>query len=179
MVNRYIAWLPDRLLDLAGLLLILMMLNISLDVVMKAAFNDPIQGTLEVTAYYYMVGAVLLPIAAVEMAQASISADLFYNLMPRSWKIVILGLILALCAAAYGGLAWITWADALRALNRGEYSMGGVSMPIWPSRFILPFSFGLGALICLWHLGGLLLSAGARDALLAEADDPLSDTPIE
>lgn len=179
MVGKYTAWLPERLLDVAGILLILMMLNITLDVILKAVFNSPIQGTLEVTAYYYMVGAVLLPIAAVELAQASISADVFYNLMPRRTRAVILALILALCAVTYAGLSWITWIDALRAFKRGEFSMGGVSMLIWPSRFILPVSFLLGGLACLWNLGGLLFSSRAREALLAEGTDPLAETETE
>ena len=89
-MEKSIGWLSARLLDLAGILLILMMLHITVDVFLKALFNSPIQGTLEVTAYYYMVGAVLLPVAAVELAQASISADVFYNLMSRRNKIVLM-----------------------------------------------------------------------------------------
>ncbi len=166
MIDRGIDWLSARLLDLAGILLILMMLHISLDVLLKAVFDNPIQGTLEVTAYYYMVGAVLLPIAAVEMAQASISADVFYNLMSRRMKLVLMGLILLLCALVYGGLCRITWLDALRAFDRGEFSMGGVSMLIWPSRFVLPVSFGLGCVVCVWHLGGLMLSSRVRSKLI-------------
>lgn len=165
-MEKSIGWLSARLLDLAGILLILMMLHITVDVFLKALFNSPIQGTLEVTAYYYMVGAVLLPVAAVELAQASISADVFYNLMSRRNKIVLMALILLLSALVYAGLARITWIDAMRAFNRGEFSMGGVSMLIWPSRFVLPVSFGLGSIVCLWHLGGLILTARIRNKLI-------------
>lgn len=77
--------------------------------------------------------------------------------------LILMGVILLLCALAYAGLCRITWIDALRAFNRGEFSMGGVSMLIWPSRFILPVSFGLGCLVCLWHLGGLMLSGRVRN----------------
>lgn len=165
-MEKGIDWLSARLLDVAGLLLILMMLHISLDVLLKAVLNSPIQGTLEVTAYYYMVGAVLLPIAAVELAQASISADVFYNLMSRRMKIGLMALILLLSALVYAGLCRITWIDAMRAFSRGEFSMGGLSMLIWPSRFVLPVSFGLGAVVCLWHLGSMVLSAQKRGKLI-------------
>lgn len=166
MIERSIEWLSARLLDLAGILLILMMLHISLDVLLKAAFNSPIQGTLEVTAYYYMVGAVLLPVAAVELAQASISADVFFNLMWRRMKLVLMMFILLLSALVYAGLCRVTWMDAMRAFNRGEFSMGGVSMLIWPSRFVLPVSFGLGSLVCFWYLGGLVASGRLRSKLI-------------
>ncbi len=179
MEHKIANWLPSRLMDIAGILLILMMVNITLDVVLKAVFNSPIQGTLEVTAYYYMVGAVLLPIAAVEIAQASISADVFYNLMSFRIKVAVMALILLLCSLVYAGLCWITWLDALKAWKRSEFSMGGVSMPIWPSRFILPLSFSLGATACAWNLILLLFSPEDRAKLVADGTDTLISENIE
>lgn len=175
MKRRYVEWLPSRLLDVAGLLLLLMMLNICLDVALKVLFKMPLQGTLEVTAYYYMVGAILLPIAAVELAQASISADVFYNLMPYRVKVAMMALLLVLCGLTYAGLCWITWLDALRAFKRSEFSMGGVSMPIWPSRFFLPASFGLGAGVCLWKLLLLLFSRHDRATLVSGQEPATAD----
>lgn len=171
MKTKVITWLPDRLTDLASLLLVLMMLNITLDVILKALFNAPIQGTLEVTAYYYMVGSVLLPVALVELTRSSISADVFFNLMPGWLRFGLMAFIFALCIAVYTGLAWITWFDAMRALARSEVTMGGVGMPIWPSRFILPISFSMGALACAWNLLLLLASQEARSDLIADTTE--------
>ncbi|MEO1343451.1 MAG: TRAP transporter small permease [Pseudomonadota bacterium] len=179
MSSKLITWLPDRLTDVASLLLVLMMLNITLDVILKALFNAPIQGTLEVTAYYYMVGSVLLPIAIVELTRSPISADVFFNLMPFGLRFTLMAFILALCVVAYAGLAWITWSDAMRAFGRNEVSMGGVGMPIWPSRFILPVSFAMGALACAWNLLLLLTSPDARADLVADATEQLINEEIE
>lgn len=163
MKKRLVTWLPDRLTDLAGLLLLLMMLNITADVVLKATLNSPIQGTLEITAYYYMVGSVLFPLALVELTRSSIAADVFYNLMPPRLQLVLMVAILILCICAYCVLARITWSDAVRAFGRSEVSMGGVGMPIWPSRFILPLSFAMAAMVCLRNVLKLLFATKATN----------------
>lgn len=162
-----LSWLSNLLLEIAGLLLLVMMVHVCADVGMKYLFNRPIQGTLEIVSYYYMVGAVFLPIAFVELTRGAVSVDLFFNLMPRWLQAACLMLVLALCAGTYALLATITWGDAVRALARNEVVMGPVSVIIWPSRFVLPASFALGALVCAIHALRLAVSRRARSALLA------------
>ena len=53
-------WLSNRLLEISGLLLLVMMLHVTLDVALKYLLNQPVPGTLEVVSYYYMVGTVFL-----------------------------------------------------------------------------------------------------------------------
>ena len=50
---------------LAGAVMLLMMLQITLDVVCKYLFNWPIPMTLETVATYYMVALVFLPLGQV------------------------------------------------------------------------------------------------------------------
>lgn len=158
-------WLSNRLMDISGLLLLVMMLHVVLDVFMKYVFNQPVPGTLEVVSYYYMVGAVFLPIAFVELARGSVAVDLFYIMMGPRVKIACMAFVLLACAVIYGGLAWSTYGDAMRSLSTGEVVMGPVTVVVWPSRFVLPLSFGLGALICLFHLTKLLFDRSAAAAL--------------
>lgn len=162
----FLDWLSHRLLEISGLLLLVMMLHVVLDVFMKYVFNHPVPGTLEVVSYYYMVGAVFLPIAFVEMARGSVAVDLFYSMMSRPVKVCCMCVVLLTCSAVYGGLAWSTYGDAIRSFSTGEVVMGPVVVVVWPSRFVLPLSFALGALICLFHLAKLLIDRSARNALV-------------
>lgn len=166
-----ISWLADVLLEISGLLLGVMMLHVCADVAMKYLANKPIQGTLEIVSYYYMVGAVFLPVAFIELTRGSVSVDLFFDMMPRALQIACMVGVLGLCATAYGLLCAITWGDALRSFARSEVVMGPVTVPIWPSRFVLPASFALGAFVCLWHLARLMLSPQARARLLLGQGD--------
>lgn len=164
-------WLSNRLLEIGGLLLLVMMLHVTLDVGMKYLFNQPVPGTLEVVSYYYMVGAVFLPIAFVEMTRGSVAVDLFYDKFSRPFQILCMGLVLALCTAVYAGLGWITYGDAIRSFNSGEVVMGPVTVVVWPSRFVLPISFALGALACAYHLILLITNADARRRILGNHSD--------
>jgi len=162
-----ITWLANRLLDISALLLLMMMLHVCADVIMKYIFNWPIQGTLEIVSYYYMVWVVFLPLALVEMTRSAVSVELFFNMFSRPVQVACIGLVLLLCVATYSGLAWITWFDSLRSFSRGEVVMGPVTVLVWPSRFILPISFSLAGLVCLWHFARLVFSADARSELIS------------
>lgn len=170
MHERSLRWLTNRLVDLAGIFLLIMMLHISLDVILKYTINKPIKGTLEVVSYYYMVIAVFMPLAFVELTRSSIAVDLFYNMFSRSMRLASSVLVMVICIAVYAGLAYSTYGDAMRSLARNEIVMGELFIPIWPSRFILPVSFALATIVCVWHLLRLLFSAGARDEFLSPQD---------
>jgi TRAP-type C4-dicarboxylate transport system permease small subunit len=172
MGRTAITWLANRLLDVSAALLLIMMVHVCADVAMKYVFNRPIQGTLEVVSYYYMVWAVFLPLALIEMSRSAVSVELFFNMFSRPMQVFCIALVLLLCVATYAGLSWITWLDALRSFNRGEVVMGPVTVAIWPSRFILPISFALAGFVCLWHFLRLVVSANARAELISS---PSSD----
>lgn len=159
-------WLSNRLLEISGLLLLVMMLHVTLDVVLKYTLNQPIPGTIEVVSYYYMVTTVFLPIVFVELTRGSVAVDLFYGMMGRRLQIACMIMVLGFCAAIYAGLCWSTYGDAIKSFSRGEVVMGPVTVVVWPSRFVLPVSFGLGALVCLYHLFRLLTNETARNAII-------------
>lgn len=66
---------PERFTDFGTLLLILMMLNITADLVIKVVFNVPIPGSSEATGEQYTVGSMLFPLARVELTRSSITVD--------------------------------------------------------------------------------------------------------
>lgn len=165
MGQKPVTWLAERLLDVSAILLFVMMIHVCADVAMKYLANRPIQGTLEVVSYYYMVWAVFLPLALVELTRSAVAVELFFNMMPFAMRVACIGVVLLICVAVYFGMARITWLDALRSLSRSEVVMGPVTVVIWPSRFVLPISFTLAGLVCLWHFARLLFSAEARRQL--------------
>lgn len=152
---------------LAGLTTMLMMVHITADVALKYIFNWPIPGTLEIVSAYYMVAAVFLPIAVVELYRSSISVDTMYQFLPRSIKFLCMVLVFVASAVVYLTLAWTSWGDALRSFAVGEVMMGTVSVSVWPSRFLMPVSLFMAGIVCLWHLGRLLFTQQGRDELIA------------
>ncbi len=167
LFNRVSSWL----MFIGGFGVIAMMLNIVADVVAKLVWNAPIQGTVEMSSYYYMVALVMLPMAFVEIKDQQISVDLLFNHFP-AW-LHKLALICS-CVAAAAILAVMTWRtglDALRALRVGEVVMGGREVIVWPSRMALPLGFGLASLAAL--LRATLVLRG-KPAIQSEFDRGMS-----
>lgn len=176
-MNRLMAKLSDLTLVVSSVFLFAMMIHVSLDVLFKYAMNKPIVGTLEIVSTYYMVAAVFLPLAVVELTRCSIAVDFAYQFMPRAIKILCMVLVLVGSAAVYFVLAYSSWGDALRSLRINEQLMGQIYITVWPSRFVLPFSLMLAGLVCVLHLVNFVLDPLARERLLAhnQAESVKSD----
>lgn len=155
LFNKICSWL----MFIGGFGVIAMMLNIVADVVAKLVWNAPIQGTVEMSSYYYMVALVMLPMAFVEMQDQQISVDLLFNHFPNWLQKVALIFSCLAAAAILAVMTWRTGLDAVRALRVGEVVMGGREVIVWPSRMVLPLGFGLASFAAL--LRAVLVLRGA------------------
>ncbi|WP_170984539.1 TRAP transporter small permease [Rhodoligotrophos defluvii] len=146
-------WL-DRLIFLSLLAgsigLALMMLHITVDVALRYFFRIALVGTIEIVSYYYMIAVVFLPLAFVERKSEHIEVELFVQYMPIKARnaFYIFGRVAAIVFFAM--LAYQSWQDAIQYTRIGEEPMG-LELPIWPSRWILPISFGLLVLALVLH----------------------------
>jgi len=161
-------WLSEALLTITTIPILVMMVHVTADVIMKYAFRQPIPGTLEVVSYYYMVAIVVLPTSFVEWTRQSIAVELLYQMMPYWLQAACVVIILSTSAAVYGGLAAISWPDAIHSFEINEIVMGPVNVVIWPARFLLPVTMFITALVCVWHLFVFFTNSDARDALIRD-----------
>jgi TRAP-type C4-dicarboxylate transport system permease small subunit len=147
MIGRISHIIAHILVVIAAVALFAMMLHVTADVVGKYVFNSPIPGTAEVVASYYMVAAVFLPLAWVEITEGSIIVELVYDLFGNRAKTLVLFLATALSALFYGGLAWLSWFPAINAWQIGEIVEGTWRVVIWPTKFLLPIGLALACLV--------------------------------
>lgn len=148
--------LANVLVVIASISLVAMMLHIVLDVALKYTLNRPIQGTLEVVSFYYMVLSVFMPLALVDLRREAISVDVFFNLFPRPIKLACVVVTLVLAVLTLGALGLRSGLDAMHAWSIGDTAMGVAEVVIWPSRFVLPLGYFAAALVALWQLRGVL-----------------------
>jgi len=150
--------LASALAYIAGLSLVLMMIHVTMDVVLKYFFRQPIPGTAEVVAAYYMIGTVFLPLAYIEVHNRPIMVELFYDRLPKAMHPLLDMVATLLSIGFYAFLAWQSTKIALGALENREYIDGLVKVVVWPSRFLIPL--GLVAACAALLLRLLMLLTG-------------------
>lgn len=170
-MDRAFRKLIHGLMLVGGFCIVLMMLNITLDVVLKLIWNAPIQGTVEISSYYYVVAIVILPMAMVEYDDEQISVDLLFNYFPDWLKRTALLITFIATAGMLSIMTWRTGQDAIRAFSVGEVVMGSREVIVWPARCMLPLGFGLAAVAAVMR--AIMLLRGHPVTKLHEADSAI------
>jgi TRAP-type C4-dicarboxylate transport system permease small subunit len=136
---------------IAGVALMLMMVQTVVDVVMRNVFGAPIEGNLEIVSVYHMVAIVFLPLAIVELKHEHINVDLLVRLFPTGVRRLTDVFSYLVSAVFFGILTYQTWLDAVKAFRIDEILMTSILITIWPAKFSLPIGFAAVMLACLLH----------------------------
>lgn len=127
---------------LAGVALILMMLQTVADVCLRFLFNLPIEGNLEIISYYHMVAVVFLPLGLVELRHEHINVDLFINWFSRRNRNLFYILASAIGIIFVSMLFYRSFLDAVTATRINDVIMGSILITVWPAKWALPIGFG-------------------------------------
>lgn len=150
-LRRALLWAPRLLSGFGILLIVLMLVNIVADITLRSSINEPIQGTLELTTYWYMVGITFIGIWMAQVRQEHISVsmvtDRFDAPTQRAFDIFSGLLTLAFLTA----ISWFGLNSALHHMARGEFA-GADRIPVWPIRFIVPAALVAYAITLVMHL---------------------------
>ncbi len=154
ILGRIISSLVIASTMLGAVALILMMLQIVADVVFKNIFSWPLPLTSIFVANYYMVIVAFLPLALAEKLSRHISVELLFQHFSSTWKRWVGGCICLFAGVVSAGVAWQLWWEALKRFRAGTFIVEqSISMPTWPSYFVLPIGFGLLALVLFYRTG--------------------------
>lgn len=156
-INRIANRMTVGLALLGTLGIVAMMLHVTLDVVLRTTLSVSIPATLEIVTRYYMITLALLPLGWVEHQRSMISVEALSALFGTLGKRLIDVLVALLSAAIYFIFTVATWEKAVDQFDQGSYVMSlDFPMPVWPTYFVLPVSFGLAMLVCLVRIPRLL-----------------------
>ena len=134
-IEKLIDSITRVLTSMALISLFAMMLLITLDVALNKFAGQPIPGTLEVTAYYFMVLVVFLTFSNLEKNDAHISADFIVSRFssPAQSAFRILGKLLTILF--YGLLTHGAITKAIQSTRTWETVMSNFTFYIWPARW--------------------------------------------
>lgn len=139
-----------------------MLVHITAYVVSRHVMGSPIPATVELVSYYYMVLIAFLPLAWAERRGDMIVVEVFGQFFRGAFRTINAAFVAILTAGAYVALTYTTWLLAMREFHAGSFVISlNVPIPVWPSYFILPVSFGLAALVAILKAGFLVAGRAA------------------
>ena len=125
--------------SLAGIIVLMLVTHVTVDVVMRFAFDTPLNSTILYVSAFYMVAIAFLPLAAVEQNDGHIAVELLVEKFPTKVQSFLAGLALLLTCI-------VTATVAIRKVTT------------WPTYLALPLGFGLMSIVAAWkficHLTG-------------------------
>ncbi|OWU84146.1 hypothetical protein ATO6_13875 [Oceanicola sp. 22II-s10i] len=124
---------------IGGIILFVMMVQVSLDVALKYTINKPIPSTLEIVSAYYMVALVFLPLGAVTRDHEHLEVELFtQHLSPRPLSFFkFLGCLIGAVYAFFLLLEGVE--EALHKTHIGEvWETATFDIPVWGARWFYP-----------------------------------------
>ena len=139
-----IQWPSNALAYVGGAFIVLMMLQIVVDVLSREFLGLPIDGTLEIVSFYYMVAVTFFPLAYVSHGEGHITVELFTRGLPRRRLAGLEAAVGIVCLGFVVLFVSQTWIAAVQSFESGEmWETSDDLITIWPSRFALP----IGALL--------------------------------
>jgi len=137
--------------SLAGIIVLMLVAHVTIDVVMRFAFDTPLNSTILYVSAFYMVAIAFLPLAAVEQNDSHIAVELLVERFPTKVQSFLAGLALLLTCIVTATVAIRTGDEALAKFIGGSYSIeAGGKVTTWPTYLALPLGFGLMSIVAAW-----------------------------
>ena len=171
-------WISRISLLFASLIVVAMMLQVVIDVATRKFLGAGFPATADIVGRYYMVAVSFLPLAVTEVGRRHIAATIFTDHLRGRSRKAVQGFGLLLSLGVFGLLFWGTLEEALKQTARGAYiEAGTLSVPTWPSYWILPLSFALMEIVLLLRLTQFFQGTYRDDPHdpLEEVDSSLSE----
>lgn len=144
-MRRHIKSLITQLtFGIGATLLVLMVLQITLNAALRALFDAPLDGSVEIVTNYYMVGFSFLPMALAHIEGRHIDASFLHTKMGPALGNAADWLSQILSVGIVGLIVYQSYIDAVKKTAVRAYVIAGNSeIPIWLCYWMLPVCFAL------------------------------------
>lgn len=146
LLKRWMDKIDNFFAYLSAITIFVMMFWIFLDVILRAFFNSPIRGTIELTGEYFMVVAVYCAISYTQKHKAHVTVDLLTDKLSKGVN-KFLGLFTNLLGLiVFIVLGHNNFLRGMEYFEKDVRSPGVLDYPLGPAMMIL--SFGI-LLLCI------------------------------
>lgn len=149
----------------AGSLIVIMAFLSTYGSIRRYAFNSPEPVSYEFSKMFLLLSFVLA-IAAVERQNRFLRCDLLLERFPENVRNIVSNIISPIFGLVFFGIiTWISFGDALRALEIGQHSLSSWPVPLFPVKLLIPIGYGFLCFILVIRLvlGLLHLKTSSRE----------------
>jgi len=136
----------------AGLLIVIMGFLSTYGAIRRYAFRSPEPVSYEFSCMFLLISFVLAN-AAVERQDRLLRCDILLDRFPRGVRNVIANIVSPIMWITFFGIiTWISFGDALRALEIGQVSRSAWPVPLFPVKLFIPIGYGFLCLTLLYRM---------------------------
>jgi TRAP-type C4-dicarboxylate transport system permease small subunit len=172
-VEPWIERISRVLVVAAGILIVIMGFLSTYGAIRRYVFRSPDPASYELACVFLLVSFVLAN-AAVERQGRLLRCDIFLDKFPSGVRNVISNIVSPIMGITFFGIiTWISFGDALRALEIGQVSTSTWPVPLFPVKLFIPIGYGFFCLVLLYRLvlGLFGLKRGPEETPQAAAAD--------
>jgi len=125
----------------AGVFLLVLMVNIVADVVLRATTGKPLAGTLELVSQWWMPLLVFFGLGYAQYRDEHIRVTVVSERLGAGLAKVAESLTLLIAVAIVLVLTWAGWNEAVRSFELREAMTGTLGLPVWPMKFVMVAGF--------------------------------------
>ncbi len=147
-IEKTISWVEKFAAFASVFCVVLMMLNVTADVVGRYIIGRPVPGTITIVSSYYMVALTFIPLIVAERRNAHVAVDVLFASFPSWLQRPLYSLNYLLITAILVVLTMRSTEMALQKTGTGAVvEQGTILIPIWQSYWLVPIGCSLMALV--------------------------------
>ncbi|WP_121062498.1 TRAP transporter small permease [Chachezhania antarctica] len=153
---------------------VLMMVQVTADVLLKNLFTLRIPFTQALVTNWYMVAVAFMPLGLTEILDRHISVEVLYQTLGAGVRRVLGGAVCLFAALIAGIITVPLWDEAMKKLHAGAFvTENGQDISIWGGYFFPPVGFALLVVILLYRVVVLWtpLQSGMGEVPVDRIDD--------
>lgn len=152
IVDPWIGRINQVFVVIAGALIVIMGFLSTYGALRRYAFRNPEPVSYEFSCMFLLITFVLA-IAAVERQDRFLRCDILLERFPQTMRHIVSNIISPIMGITFFGIiTWISFGDALRALEIGQVSRSAWPVPLFPVKLFIPIGYGFLCLVLLFRL---------------------------
>ena len=137
---------------LAGSLIVVMAFLAAYGSIRRYVFNSPEPVSYEFSKMFLLLSFVLA-LAAVEKQDRFLRCDLLLERFPENVRNAVSNILSPILGIVFFGIiTWISFGDAVRALEINQQSLSSWPVPLFPIKLAIPIGYGFLCLVLLIRL---------------------------